>query len=354
MSEFALRLLRWHQQHGRHDLPWQASRAPYPVWLSEIMLQQTQVATVIPYYHRFLNRFPTLESLAKADPTEVMTLWSGLGYYARARNLHRCARKVWFELGGEFPREPSLLADLPGIGRSTANAIATFCFGARVPILDGNVKRVFARLFGIAGFPGSTETERQLWRIAEDQLPQSNLPDYIQAQMDFGATHCTRVRPRCTDCPMQGICAAERAGMVAELPTPRPKRKLPHRQVTLLILNHSGRILLEQRPASGIWGGLLSLPELPEGADPHQFAGSRLGSHASTFLELPEVTHSFTHFRLGIKPLFANVKPTVQIQEPGKDWVAIGSLDTLPLPAPIRLLLQKLSQSTSLCAPGNV
>lgn len=344
MSEFAHRLLRWHQRHGRHDLPWQLNRDPYRVWLSEIMLQQTQVGTVTPYYLRFLERFPTLSDLAKAEIAEVMAQWSGLGYYARARNLHLCAQTVWNEWGGQFPHDPGTLASLPGIGRSTANAIAAFCFSARVPILDGNVKRVLSRVFGIDGFPGSTAVERSMWSLAESLLPTGAMENYIQAQMDFGATQCTRSKPLCDRCPLENMCVARRDGRVADLPTPRPKKTLPLRRVTVLILRNKGRILLVQRPSNGIWGGLHSLPEMESSSTPSSTAKS-LGCHTGGFHALPTLLHTFTHFKLDIQPLMAEVKSRQPIPGKGLSWLDLGEAKYAPLPAPIRRIIEQLSST---------
>lgn len=224
---FAARLLNWQRTHGRHDLPWQASREPYRIWLSEIMLQQTQVETVIPYYLRFLQRFPDLPALAAASLEDVLALWSGLGYYARARNLHRAAREVRDQHDGQFPRTAAEIANLPGIGRSTAAAIAAFAHGERAAILDGNVKRVLCRVFGVEGFPGSAAVDRELWALAERLLPEAEIGRYIQAQMDLGATVCTRSRPACGRCPFAADCIAQRSGRIAELPTPRPRKAVP-------------------------------------------------------------------------------------------------------------------------------
>ena len=275
VNDFSSRLIRWHKRHGRHDLPWQNTTDPYRVWLSEIMLQQTQVATVIPYYLRFLERFPLLANLAAAPVADVMALWSGLGYYARARNLHACAKALMREHGGRFPRDPVVIAQLPGIGRSTANSIATFCFGARAPILDGNVKRVLCRAFGVEGFPGSGAVEKHLWALAEELMPTRHGAIYNQAQMDLGAAVCERGKPRCDACPLNDICVARATGRASELPTAKPRRTIPQRHATLLVLRDGNCVLLETRPPAGIWGGLLSLPELPEGADAREWAGQR-------------------------------------------------------------------------------
>lgn len=340
-ADFAARLVSWHTQHGRKGLPWQGTSDPYRVWLSEIMLQQTQVATVIPYYQRFLERFPTLAALAAAPVDEVMPLWSGLGYYARARNLHKCARTVVEKHGGEFPRDAAQIAELPGIGRSTANAIASFCFGAQTPILDGNVKRVFARCFGIEGFPGTLKVDREMWVLAEQLMPGKNAGTYTQAQMDLGATICTRGKPLCARCPLNDLCVAFREGRVAELPAPRPKKAVPEREGVFLIMQSEHGILLEQRPPSGIWGGLLCLPELPAGADAAQYAQQHYGVTAQEWQELPALRHTFTHFRLTLRPLRASVTHMPTAMESRLRWLAVSDYAAAALPTPIRTLLEQ-------------
>lgn len=342
MSVFAQRLIDWHRRHGRHDLPWQNTLDPYHVWLSEIMLQQTQVSTVIPYYERFLVRLPTLAALAQAPVEEVMTLWSGLGYYARARNLHRCAQTVMREHGGDFPRDPAALAALPGIGRSTANAIAAFCFGAHVPILDGNVKRLLCRFLGVAGFPGNSAVERQLWQDATSLLPAREVAAYIQAQMDMGAMLCTRRRPRCDLCPVAADCVARATGRTGDLPTPRPGKPVPERQVALLVLRAGKRILLQRRPPAGIWGGLLSLPELPAGEDPALYCRQRLGTRIDAVTPAPTFTHVFTHFRLIIHPLLGAAQARPQTAEPDLYWLDKAELAQAALPAPVRKILSAI------------
>ena len=344
---FAERLIRWHKRHGRHDLPWQNSTDPYRVWLSEIMLQQTQVATVIPYYQRFLQRFPQLADLAAAPVEDVMALWSGLGYYARARNLHAAARAVMAQHGGKFPRDAALIAQLPGDGRSTANSIATFCFGARAPILDGNVKRVLCRAFGIAGFPGSGAVEKRLWAVAAELMPARHGAIYNQAQMDLGAMLCTRSRPRCEACPLDELCVARASGRTAELPEAKPRREIPLRHATLLVLLDGDRVLLETRPSSGIWGGLLSLPELPAGADAQEWAERRFACRVSGLSAAPELVHAFSHFRLHIAPLLLRVKPGRAAMEPGCQWLALAETADAALPAPIRRILDGLQRSGS-------
>lgn len=264
-SAFAPTLIAWQRKHGRHDLPWQNTRDPYRIWLSEIMLQQTQVSTVVPYYVRFLERYPDVAALAAAPIDDVMALWAGLGYYSRARNLHRCAQAVVERHGGAFPASPEALAELPGIGRSTAAAIASFAFGARATILDGNVKRVLARVFGVEGFPGDKRIENEMWALAEALLPDAAEPTdvtaYTQGLMDLGATLCVRGKPECGRCPFAGECVAQRSGRQRELPAARPKKAVPTRRTWMLVLRDGDAVLLQRRPPAGIWGGLWSLPE---------------------------------------------------------------------------------------------
>lgn len=346
-SPHSARLLAWYQQHGRHDLPWQGTQDPYRVWLSEVMLQQTQVATVIPYYQRFLARFASLDALAAAPVEEVMALWSGLGYYARARNLHASARRIMQEHAGRFPADVAAILALPGIGRSTAHAIAVHCFGARLPILDGNVKRILARSHAISGWPGQAAVEQQLWAIAHDLLPQqvADMPAHIQAQMDLGATLCTRSRPDCPRCPWQTLCLARRQGLVSELPTPRPQKTLPQRALRVLLLTDGQRWLLERRPPLGIWGGLLSLPELPPTVLPQLHAAEQLGCLTDEFSMLDIEPHSLSHFHLQLQPLLAQVRQLPRVAEPGRHvWLTTEELADAALPAPIRRIFQRLVQ----------
>lgn len=342
MSRFAQHLIAWQRRHGRHDLPWQGTRDPYCVWLSEIMLQQTQVATVIPYYERFLARFPTLDSLAAAPVETVMALWSGLGYYARARNAHRCAQVLVSAHDGTFPRDPAAIAALPGIGRSTANAIAVFCFGARESILDGNVKRVLCRYLGIDGFPGERAVEQRLWHEAAMLLPDRDVAAYIQAQMDLGALVCTRKRPACDACPVADLCVARRNGRTADLPSPRPKRSLPERAVTLLVLRHGDCIALEQRPPAGIWGGLQSLPELPEGQDVPTYLQDMLHLHPGAVTQGLTFVHSFTHFRLRITPVLCDIERPPRRGAKHLRWHDRKEWAQAALPAPIRKILSAI------------
>ena len=340
MSNFAARLVTWHRHNGRHDLPWQNTTDAYRVWLSEIMLQQTQVATATPYYLRFLERFPTLPALAAAPTDEVMALWSGLGYYARARNLHACAQAVMRDHGGQFPHSPAALAELPGIGRSTANSIATFCFGAQAPVLDGNVKRVFCRHFGVDGFPGSALVEKQLWTLAEQHMPQRDGDIYNQALMDLGASTCARSKPRCAACPVAQSCVALASGRTAELPTAKPRKVIPQRAATLLVIfDDAGRVMLETRPPAGIWGGLQSLPELPAGGNAAAWINQRLGCVASAVLPAPTFTHVFSHFRLDITPQLCRIASTRMVADGGAQWFDATQAAAAALPAPVRRLL---------------
>ncbi len=343
---FAERLVAWQRLHGRHDLPWQATRDPYRVWLSEIMLQQTQVATVIPYFERFVARFPTLAALAAADEDDVLRLWSGLGYYRRARNLHRAAQAVVAAHGGEFPRDPETIARLPGVGRSTAAAIAVFAFGARAAILDGNVKRVLARCFGLDGDPAAAATQRRWWNQAEALLPQQEVAAYTQALMDLGATLCTRAKPRCGACPVADRCVARATGRIGELPAPRRRRALPEKAVRWLVVTSGAEVLLEKRPATGVWGGLWSFPELPPEGDAASALPAWLGSDAGPPVELAPVRHSFTHFRLHARPLRVELaRRPRQAAEPGRVWIALTDVAGAALPTPVRRLLAGLGGS---------
>lgn len=343
---FARRLVGWHRLHGRHDLPWQGTRDPYRIWVSEIMLQQTQVGAVIGYFERFIERFADLVTLAAASEDDVLRLWSGLGYYARARNLHKAARQIVERHDGRFPHSAREIAGLPGIGRSTAAAIAAFAFGERAAILDGNVKRVLARCFGIEGYPGTAAVEARLWALAERLLPARGaaacIEPYTQALMDLGATVCTRAKPGCGACPMSAGCAARAAGRQSELPAARPKKDTPVRRVTWLVLMHRAQVLLERRPSSGLWGGLWVFPE---------FAGGNLSRHCRTEFAcelsdhraLPAFAHGFTHFRLEISPVLCEVKSRVdRIESPGRAWLGVEEAGSAAVPVPVRKLLLAL------------
>lgn len=347
-QDFAARLIDWQRAHGRHDLPWQGGHDAYRIWLSEIMLQQTQVDTVIPYYARFLERFPTLADLAAAPVEDVMALWSGLGYYARARNLHRAAVEVAARHGGRFPPSAAAIAELPGIGRSTAAAIAAFAHGERAAILDGNVKRVLCRAFGIDGFPGEKAVENRLWALAESLLPAAEVGRYIQAQMDLGATVCTRGKPACARCPFAADCVALATGRVGELPVARPKKAVPRRHSRMAVLLRDGAVLLERRPPAGIWGGLLALPEIPEGeTDIAAWSARALGLRTAAPMPLAPLTHVFTHFVLEIAPLRLEVEAGAAATDDGaRCWLALADTAGAALPTPVRRILDGLA------APG--
>jgi len=343
MTDFSDRLIQWHARSGRHDLPWQNTTDPYRIWLSEIMLQQTQVDTVIPYYARFLAQFPDLASLAAAPVDAVMAQWSGLGYYARARNLHACARQVVQDHGGQFPRQAGAIATLPGIGRSTAAAIAAFAFGERAAILDGNVKRVLCRVFGVEGFPGSVAVERRLWALAESLLPNNDIPIYIQAQMDLGATICTRGKPRCEACPMQSMCVAFATGRTAKLPEARPRKRPPLRSATMAVVTDGTSVLLVRRPPNGIWGGLLALPEIMDEETSDQWWKRVAGRTAGHITPLPSLRHAFTHFVLDISPVKMESASLAAVRvSPTQEIHPLAVIETLGLPTPVRKILAAL------------
>lgn len=346
-APFAERLLAWFDIHGRHDLPWQHPRDPYRVWLAEVMLQQTQVTTVIPYFERFLKRFQTVQSLAAAPLDDVLAQWAGLGYYARARNLHRCAQAVVDTHDGHFPRDFDAIVQLPGIGRSTAGAILAQAYGERHAILDGNVRRVLARHGAIDGWPGRPKVQAQLWTLSERHLPQTRLADYTQAIMDLGATLCLARSPQCLICPVAEDCRARIDGTVARFPGPKPKKARPAREARLLLIrNAEGALLLERRPPVGIWGSLWSPPVLEgaSAADEHQWCeqqGLRLYDAAPR--ALPPVAHAFTHYDLTLHPLEVQVEESGVLRESGRwRWVTIPDSKSLGLPAPIRKLLDRL------------
>lgn len=338
---FASRLLGWFDLCGRHDLPWQQPRAPYRVWLSEIMLQQTQVAVVVPYFERFVAALPDIAALAAAPRDQVLALWSGLGYYARARNLHVAAQACVERHGGELPRDFAMLLALPGIGRSTAGAILAQAWGERFPILDGNVRRVLARYHAEPGWPSLPAVANRLWMHAEAHLPETRLADYTQAQMDFGATLCTRHRPACVVCPLQDGCAARQAGLVALLPTPRPGKVLPQRDaVVLVLIDADGRLLMQRRAQAGVWAGLWSLPELDNEAEAQQWSVQHLAAPLPQPMPLDEIAHGFSHYRLRLRPLrLREVAPAARVRDNDDlRWVAHAELATLGIPAPIRTL----------------
>ena len=336
MRDFASRLVAWQRRHGRHDLPWQDTRDPYRIWLAEVMLQQTQVAAVIPYYARFLARFPDIGALAAAPQDEVLRLWSGLGYYARGRNLHAAAMALAAQ--GTFPRTLEGIRQLPGVGRSTAAAIAVFAFGRRAAILDGNAKRVLARCFGVQG-------EARLWDLAERVLPQRGIRAYTQGLMDLGASVCTRARPACERCPVARGCIARREGRIAELPAPRARRPLPQRQATWLVLVCDAQVLLERRAPEGLWGGLWTFPEL-NGADAKAHCRRALGCEILGARELAPLEHGFTHFRLRAQPLLCPVARRLPVAESaGRIWLDTADAAHAAVPVPVRKVLQALGKA---------
>lgn len=338
--DFAARVVAWQLAAGRHDLPWQG-RDAYAVWVSEIMLQQTQVETVIPYYQRFMARFPDLAALAAAPLDDVLGLWSGLGYYARARNLLKAAQLAQMTWG----RFPTVFADimaLPGVGRSTAGAIAALAYGERHPILDGNVRRVLCRVFAVPGWPGEMAVQQQLWTLAEHCLPEvSEIRSYTQGLMDLGATLCMRHRPQCQSCPLLADCVAAREARQAEFPWPRPARVIPQRETGMLILRDRDQVLLERRPATGIWGGLWSLPECGVDAAPMELE-AQFGVVLEALPEGERVVHTFSHFQLHITPRRFVVRTRrLQLEAPGRIWLSLHALDGAALPAPVKRLLQR-------------
>ncbi len=343
MTDVADALLAWHTQHGRNDLPWQHPRSAYRVWVSEIMLQQTQVRVVIDYFQRFMRALPTLQHLAAASEDEVMALWSGLGYYRRARFLHAAARRCMARHDGHLPRDIDALMALPGIGRSTAGAILAQAHGLRFPILDGNVKRVLARYHGVGGYPGRSIVEKQLWRYAEQHTPHRALADYTQAIMDLGATVCTRSQPDCGNCPLADGCVARRDGLTAQLPEPRPPKSLPKRETCMLALRDtSDRILLQRRRGNGVWSGLWSLPEAAD-SDAATALAARHARIAGA-QALTKFTHVFSHYRLEVVPrLFTDATPHPSIADNDDlRWCHREDIRALGLPAPVRTLLERI------------
>ncbi|MGH8372448.1 MAG: A/G-specific adenine glycosylase [Gammaproteobacteria bacterium] len=341
-DSFAVRVLHWAQQHGRSGLPWQERPTPYRVWVSEIMLQQTQVATVIPYYLRFMARFPDLKTLADAPLDEVLHLWSGLGYYARARNLQRAAQQIRDRHAGVFPTEFDAVADLPGIGRSTAGAILALACGQRHPILDGNVRRVLARYHAIEGWPGNKSVERELWELADTHTPQRDVATYTQAIMDMGATLCTRARPACGQCPVAEDCRAHQLQRETDFPAARPRKQLPVKRVCMLLLMDSGKLLLQRRPPSGIWGGLWSFPELSPEQDIEAWCRQRFGAAPSAQHQLPQLRHTFSHFHLDIEPVAISIAPAAIREDDGDIWFDLTDPPQVGLAKPVTKLLETL------------
>jgi len=384
MHPFAQRLISWQEKHGRHDLPWQvrggttrhvrgldggvpptrllpqtagstsnvSEADAYRVWLSEIMLQQTQVSTVIPYYLRFVASFPDISALAAATEEQVLTHWSGLGYYARGRNLHKAARIIVEKHDGKFPREFEQIVELPGIGRSTAAAICALAYHERRAILDGNVKRVLARYCGIEGWAGEKNVEEKLWQQAEALLSEGDVAIYTQALMDMGATVCTRTKPKCVLCPVQADCVALQTERIPELPSPRPRKAVPEREAIFLLLMHGNDILLEKRPGSGIWGGLWCPPQFDD-EDAARDWFMRNGMDASEGERLPTFTHTFTHFKLHITPLKIQLaRKPLRVEQAGSVWLDVEEALGAAIPTPVRVMLSNLIPSPFGRGPG--
>jgi A/G-specific adenine glycosylase len=347
-SLVAAALIEWHARQGRHDLPWQSDRTPYRVWVSEIMLQQTQVTTVVPYYTRFMERFPDIRALADAPIDDVLHLWTGLGYYARARNMHRSAVVVRDEFGGKFPDTFESVASLPGIGRSTAGAILALSQGQRFPILDGNVKRVLSRYFGVEGSAMERAVSERLWQLADACTPAEGVDVYTQAIMDLGATVCTRRKPLCTYCPLSEGCVARLTGRQHELPSPRPARERRVRKVFMLVaVREDGSVLLERRPESGVWGGLWCLPEFDTTTAAHSYMQQSLAKVQDAPRALGRVEHAFTHFDLVITPLLARCVGNAGIMDAAQNvWYNTRAPARIGLPAPVKTLLEGLAAPT--------
>ena len=344
-ADFAQRLLAWFDRHGRHDLPWQREATPYRVWLSEIMLQQTQVAVVVPYFERFIARFPDLQSLASAEQDEVLHLWSGLGFYARARNLHCTARLIVAGHQGRFPEQIEVLETLPGIGRSTAGAILSLALGQHHPILDGNCKRVLARCFAISGWPGSSAVLTRLWALADTLTPAHRVAPFNQAMMDLGATLCKRSNPACSICPLADACQALALDRVRDYPASKPRRQAPLRVVQMLLIqDEQGQLLLQRRPPAGIWGGLWTPPELGVDADAEDWCRLQLQASLRRLEMLPSRRHTFSHFQLEMRPVLVRLaSSTARIGDAADTiWVDPARPGALGLPAPIRQMLTEL------------
>jgi A/G-specific adenine glycosylase len=347
IQQFRAEVLAWFDRYGRKTLPWQIARNPYRVWISEIMLQQTQVATVVPYFERFMARFPDVATLAAAPVDEVIALWAGLGYYARARNLHKAAKVLMERHGGKFPKDLEALQALPGIGRSTAGAILSLGLGLRAAILDGNVKRVLCRYAGLAGWPGETRIDRELWRLSETCTPAERVADYNQAMMDLGAMVCVKRAPACGTCPLASGCVARREGLTEAIPAPKPRREQPVRRCLMLVLlNGRGEVWLEKRPPVGIWGGLRSLPEFEDEADLKDWC-QRQNIGTAGWERLPERRHTFSHYHLDFTPVLLRAAPpgSAVAEDTGAGWFRPEAAEGLP--APVRRLLRDLAEASA-------
>jgi A/G-specific adenine glycosylase len=343
-------VLAWYHKHGRKHLPWQQDISPYRVWVSEIMLQQTQVTTVIPYFERFMQRFPTVFELASAHQDEVLHLWTGLGYYARGRNLHACAQTVVNQFDGEFPRSVDELSQLPGIGRSTAGAIASISMGIRAPILDGNVKRVLTRFYAVEGWPGTTQVQKRLWQIAEQLTPDHSHRQYTQTMMDLGATLCTRSKPACGICPLQPQCLGHQSGQPTQFPNSKPKKGKPEKHTALLMLeNPDGSLYLQQRPQQGIWGGLWSFPEVAGEQQALAWLKQHFGVEGEAEV-MESFRHTFSHYHLHIQPIRIRLAAKAcQVSETDAGhWYNPRNPSELGLAAPVKKLLHQTQQQPEL------
>ncbi|MBE4593641.1 A/G-specific adenine glycosylase [Vibrio navarrensis] len=345
MTPFANAILKWYDAYGRKNLPWQQNKTAYSVWLSEIMLQQTQVATVIPYYQRFLQRFPSVTDLANAEQDEVLHLWTGLGYYARARNLHKAAKIVAQQYQGEFPTDIEQMNALPGIGRSTAAAVLSSVYKQPHAILDGNVKRTLSRAFAVEGWSGQKAVENQLWQLAEAHTPQQDVDKYNQAMMDMGAMICTRSKPKCSLCPVADLCVAQKQGNPLDYPGKKPKKEKPTKQTWFVMLHHDNQVWLEQRPQSGIWGGLFCFPQQPEDnlSDLLAKRGIR-DEHIRTQQTLIAFRHTFSHYHLDITPILLDLskQPDVIMEAGNGLWYNLAHPESIGLAAPVKQLLESL------------
>ncbi len=329
MSQFSKNIVVWQKQHGRHDLPWQNTTDSYAIWVSEIMLQQTQVAAVIAYYAKFMQRFPNIATLANATQEEVLQYWSGLGYYSRARNLHNAAQTIMDDFDGKFPQDFEAAKTLRGIGRSTAAAIVSFAFGQTETILDGNVKRILARHFAIEGWPSSPSVAKQMWALAESLLPSDDMVAYTQGLMDLGATVCTRSKPKCKLCPLNASCIAFAKDQTLTLPTPKPRKAIPEKDTTMLIYLYANEVMLEKRPQKGIWGGLWSLPET--------------NNNGIVGVMLDKRSHAFTHFKLHIQPKLIRINKQTALAN--TIWLDIDEAINAAIPTPVRKILLGLKQT---------
>jgi A/G-specific adenine glycosylase len=350
MNKFARQLLDWFQAHGRHDLPWQHELSPYRVWISEIMLQQTQVITVIPYFKRFMLRFPDIETLAQSTIDEVLHQWTGLGYYARARNMHKTAQIISNDFQNQFPNDLGSLMKLPGIGRTTAGAILTLAYQQRHPILDGNVKRVLTRYHSLKGWPGQAYVERKLWALADQHTPFENVAEYTQAIMDLGATVCVRNKPQCEICPVSIDCLAKQQNKQQAFPTPKPKKLLPTRETIFIVMqNDQSEFLLEKRPPNSIWGGLWTFPECEINTDIKYWIKDNWGYSVRNIFLKPKIRHTFSHFHLDITPAVIHAGKTInQVRDNGSyRWYQAKNVDEIGMPTPVKKLVEELNESNS-------